>query len=477
MSRPAAIVRLLRPQFAALLALSALACTAASARAVDLTTYGYDNSRTSATDGHVGISPTSAPNLHTAWITTIHGAIDGEPLIVSGVRIARRKVRTLVLVGTGSGRVAAILASSGRVLWERHVGVAYYNPSCQASPDGEFGVTGTMVADPAAGRVYAVDALGRAWAFNLANGRTVRGWPVHAFPSGADFDWGALALSRGWLYVPVASLCDRGYYYGGIRAVDLAHPHRVIHWLTTAGTGSYAGGVWGWGGESIDAATGNVFTATGNAIGPGPENAGNAERVVKLSSTLRLLASNYPLAPPFPISDRDFGTSPTLIDARGCQQKAFAMNKDGVAYLYDSHHIGRGPVQAFQVSTSGHGLIPLYGMAAYDPASRKLVFTTPTAGGGYRPGLQGLYLDHRCSLVSSWQSSFDAPDAGSSPLIAEGVVYIGSGRNGVVRAYRLSDGAQLWSHGGLATVFATPAAADGLLVVGDWNGSVWAFRP
>ncbi len=460
-----------------LLGLLTLAVVASSARAINVTTYGYDNARLGATDAHVGISPTSAPRLHTAWIAHLSGAIDGEPLVVTGVRIGRHKVRTLVLVGTGHGEVAAILARNGRTLWVRHVASHGINPSCQASPDGQFGVTGTMVADPAAGRVYAVDVDGKAWAFNLANGRTVKRWPVQAFPNGADFNWGGLALSRGWLYVPVASLCDRGYYFGGIRAVDLAHPRYILRWLTTGHTQAFAGGIWGWGGEAIDATSGEIYAATGNSIGTANENTGSAENVVALNPDLKFLARNYPLVPPFLIGDRDFGSAPVLIRAAGCQMKLFATDKVGEAFLYDAHHLGRGPVQAIQVATTAPGSIPLYGMAAYDPASRTLVFTTPTSGGGYSPGIQAFHLNRRCSFVFRWHANFDPPDAGSSPLIAEGVVYIGSGRNGVVRAYRLTDGQQLWSHGGLATVFSTPSVADGEVFVGDWNGRVWAFRP
>jgi outer membrane protein assembly factor BamB len=450
----------------------------ASARALDLTTYGYGNARLGSTSGRVGISPGSEPRLRTAWVKSLSGAIDGQPLVVDGVRVGKRR-RNLVLVGTEHGRVAAVLERSGRILWQKRLGSHTISPSCQASPDGVFGVTGTMVADKAAGRVYAVDVNGRAWALALSTGRVLRGWPVRVHPPGADFDWGALSLSRGWLYVPIASLCDKGSYFGGIRAVNVAKPQQIRRWLTTGGTHTYGGGVWGWGGLSIEDGDGDVFAASGNALPLSHETAGEAERVVRLSATLKIEQSNYPLRPPFRITDRDFGTVPVLIKAAGCGEKAVAIDKDGDLYVYNANSISAGPRQTIRVALSTSATIPLYGMPAYDPATRRLVLVSPTTppGSVLRAGVQTFVLTPHCRLASSWQQRFDTPDAGGPPTIAGGVVYIGSGRNGVLRAFRLSDGQPLTPHRSGSAIFAAPSVSDGMLFFGDWAGRLWAFRP
>lgn len=451
--------------------------TAGNAGAVDLTTYGFGNARLGAAPGHVALSPSNVGGLHTAWVRYLGGAIDGQPLVVNGVG---RHHRNLVLVGTGHGKVAAINVGSGRVLWSRRLGHHSISPSCQASPDGYFGVTETMVIDKKALRLYAVDANGKAWALNLLTGKTVHGWPVRAFPS-SDFDWGGLALNDGRLYVPVASLCDRGYYFGGVRAIDVAHPHHIARWVTIDHAKHvFGGGVWGWGGESIDAATNNVYIATGNALPLSREDAGNSDRVVELGPLLKFIARNNPLRPPYPISDRDYGTAPTLINARGCRPKLVAMDKVGWLWVYNRYDIKAGPKQAIHIANTTGNQIPLYGMVAYDPGSRMMVLTTPTAppGAAWSPGLIAFHLDRGCRFDFAWQASyFDPPWAGSSPMIAGGVVYIGSGRNGVVRAYRLSDGSQLWSAGTGSTIFATPSIDNKTLFVGDWRGRLWAYRP
>jgi outer membrane protein assembly factor BamB len=464
--------------FSALLALAAILVLAGSAQA-DLTTFGYSNARLGATDSPVGIGTAGLARLHRAWRTKVGGAVDGQPLVVSNVGV-RGHERNLVLVGTGHGRVLALDAGSGRVLWHHQVAVKRL-PGCQTSPDGRYGVTATMVVDRRAGEVFAADVSGRAWAFHLATGKMVRGWPVRVNPSmSGDFTWGALAISRGRLYVPIGSVCDSGYYHGGIVSVQLGHPKRMHVWHTVTRKDNFAGGLWGWGGEAIDGATGQVYASSGNSLGPNGESVPDSESVIRLTAGLRVLQVNDPLKPPFAIGDRDFGSAPVLVHAPGCPEQTVAINKVGNLYLYDAPRISSGPVQTVAVAHSTQSSIPLYGMPAYDPATRTLILVSPTAApsDGLRAGLQAFHLGSNCRLSVVWQQSeFDYPDAGSAPTIADGVIYVGSGRNGRLLVYRLSDGRRLWA-GSVSrrADLAAPAVADGRVFVGDWSGYLTAFH-
>jgi outer membrane protein assembly factor BamB len=464
---------------AALLALAAVLVNAASAQA-DLTTYGYSNSRLGATDAPVGLGAAGASRLHRVWRTRLAGAVNGQPLVVDHVRVRGRR-RDLVLVATEHAGVFALDARSGRILWRRRVGLKRITPDCESSPDGRFGVSATMVVDRRSGELFAADARGRVWAFQLASGRDVHGWPVAVHPpDDGDFIWGALAISRGRLYVPIASLCDGGQYHGGIASLALAHPHRIHVWHSVSTKGDYAGGIWGWGGESIDPSTGQLYAATGNSLGPGGEAVPDSERVIRLTAGLRVLQVNYPLEPPFGIGDRDFGTAPVLLHARGCPAQAVAINKVGNLYLYDSGRISAGPVQTLAVAHPIGNGIPLYGMPAYDPARRTLVLISPSAppNSRLRAGVQAFHLGSDCRLSILWQQpEFDWPYAGSAPTIADGVIYVGSGRNGRLLVYRLRDGRRLWA-GSVSrrAVMAAPAVADGKVFVGDWAGYLTALR-
>jgi plastocyanin len=77
--------------------------------------------------------------------------------------------------------------------------------------------------------------------------------------------------------------------------------------------------------------------------------------------------------------------------------------------------------------------------------------------------------------VQSWQRPFDAPDAGGPPTIAGGSIFISSGRSGVVRVFRLSDGHELWGHGRGSTIFDAPAVADKAVLFGDWKAACGRF--
>jgi len=465
---------------AGFLTASAAFATLAGSAAGDLRTFGYSNDRLGTMIDGRAISPAGVPRLRTIWRTNLGaGAINTQPLVADGVTIGHRR-HDLVFIGTEHGQIAAIDEATGKVQWRRTVGSRVISPGCQASPDGVFGVSATFALDRRAGRLYAVDADGRAWALELANGRTVKGWPVRVHPVGAEFVWGALTLSRGWLYVPIASLCDSGHYDGGITSVRLDRPRQIRRWHTTAGTAAYAGGIWGWGGVSVDARSGDVYAATGNSLGTATEDDGFGEHVVRLSASLRVKQSNDPLHGPYQITDRDFGTTPVLFHAAGCPAELVAINKSGELFLYDSDDLAAGPRQRLVVAADNPGDVPLYGMPAFDPASRTLVLLSPSTPplSDLRAGVQAFRLTPSCDLALRWQHRFDSINAGSAPAIAGGIVYIASGHTGWLRAFRLRDGGEPWArHLSSEPIFGAPSVVDGTLLAAGWSGDVWAFRP
>jgi hypothetical protein len=280
--------------------------------------------------------------------------------------------------------------------------------------------------------------------------------------------------------VPVASLCDAGHYNGGVTAVSVSHPERVHRWLTTGGTGAYGGGIWGWAGLSVDPHNGDLYAASGNSIGTADEATGAAEAVVALGPRLALLQENHPLHPPYAIADRDFGTTPVLVERAGCPAELVAINKDGEMLVYNRSDIAAGPIQRLQVAGSSPASIPLYGVPAFDPATETLVLVSPTSppASVLHAGVQAFRLTGACAFAPLWQAAFGYPDAGSDATIAGGVVYIASGRNGWLRTYALSDGRRLWSHHlSHAAIFAAPSVDRGRLFVAGWSGYLWAIRP
>lgn len=252
----------------------------------------------------------------------------------------------------------------------------------------------------------------------------------------------------------------------------------ILSWEAVPGADTYGGGVWGWGGVSIDARTGDVFAATGNSEGADGEDLAESEAVVRLSAALVVKQYDQPLQPPFQIGDRDFGTTPVLLDASGCPPQLVAINKDGELLLYDRAHISLGPRQRIWVADSTSSVVPLIGMPAFDPLTRTLVLVSPSTPStpGLRAGVQAFTLTPGCRLAARWSRPFDPPAAGSAPTIAGGVIYLGSGRDGYLRAFRLGDGRRIWSWGpSHQAIFAAPTVDQGTLYAAGWSGDVWAF--
>ena len=160
--------------------------------------------------------------------------------------------------------------------------------------------------DRAAGRIYAVTDNGSLVTVSLANG-------ADAAPPLALIDrpttnrvWGGLNLSAGKLYITTASDGGdtppwRGQVYE--LATGPSTPTLVTTWTVVpsfpAPTGG--GGIWGYGGVSIDTATGHVYAATAADSNELYTLYGN--RIVGLDAGLNVLGSYLPSEPgTFPCS-------------------------------------------------------------------------------------------------------------------------------------------------------------------------------
>jgi eukaryotic-like serine/threonine-protein kinase len=63
---------------------------------------------------------------------------------------------------------------------------------------------------------------------------------------------------------------------------------------------------------------------------------------------------------------------------------------------------------------------------------------------------------------------------GSSPAVANGVVYVGSGDYNVY-ALNARTGAKLWTYATGSYVWSSPAVVNGMVYVGSGDGKVYAF--
>jgi len=91
----------------------------------------------------------------------------------------------------------------------------------------------------------------------------------------------------------------------------------------------------------------------------------------------------------------------------------------------------------------------------------------------WNPCEKALKVQNVGSMVSKWSSTFGGGP--SSPVVANGVVYVGS-LNDNVYALRASTGALLWSYTTGNEVWSSPAIANGVVYIGSTDGNVYALK-
>ena len=62
----------------------------------------------------------------------------------------------------------------------------------------------------------------------------------------------------------------------------------------------------------------------------------------------------------------------------------------------------------------------------------------------------------------------DRRQRGSSPAVANGVVYVGSGMDGNVYALNATTGVKLWNYTTGSEVYSSPAVVNGVVYVGSY---------
>ena len=454
------------PLSTALFAL-AIAVLPSAAAAQDWTTYGGDATHTNFNPREHRLGPKQARKLHLTWRAGLNGVINTQPTYARSVRVGNRR-RDLVYAATEHGDVYAIDARSGRIVWRRRLASRYVK--CFANtPDSRFGVSAAPVIDRTQGRMYVVAADNALHALLLSSGKDAPGWPLPLGLSPTSYHvWGSPTLVGSRLYVPVASYCDTGSYRGGVMLVNVRKRRAIRRWYAV-GAGLNGGAVWQWGGAPVDPADGNVYVTTGNAIG-GPEDADYAEHVVRLTPDLTVLEAHDP--PVGARVDSDFASAPMLFKPSGCPRLLAAIHKSGKLFVYRRHAIDTGPVQ--RVDLGSPGFLEASGTFAWSLADQKLYVTANN------PKFHGLlsFRISRCRLAEAWRLGVHRemwwP---SSPTVANGVVYFGTGRDREVVAASAKTGRLLWRSGKLigGSVYAAPTVVDGHLFAAAWSRRLYRF--
>jgi hypothetical protein len=439
--------------------------TAPSVPFNDYTTFGYDNQRDVANPNSTTITPASVGGLHLVWQTALDNGQDyatqTQPILAT--EIAGHS--GVLFVGGSAGNVYAYDALTGSLMWTRNLGTMKY--SCGSS-SAALGVGGTVAYDPATRTLYVVgnsnattDAYGANTLYHLdgATGNilgSVSYSGAAVGPSELNLGHTSVTLANGTAYVGTGSTCDIASWRGRVVAVSV--PAMTVEntfftlWdpQNARGQGAQSwggGGVWGWGGVSIDP-SGNVLTAVGNADNGGVgengsivapftvapyEYSGYAEHVLELSSNLStVIANNRPIASSFyaGTGDIDQQGTPIVFTPMGCPTMVAGQGKSGELTLYDEASIGTGPVAQYSMAPAGPNGSFL-GEPSYSPVTG-LVYSdvdVSTAPSLFAPGL--IAINPGCGSPSvAWQAAFGS--SSSTPrsvpaASAGGVLFAGAG--------------------------------------------------
>jgi outer membrane protein assembly factor BamB len=403
-----------------------------------------------------GVDP-SEPSLNPikmAWSNNLDGArVYGQPVVADG----------RVFVATENDDVYALDAHDGHVLWQHSVGTPLENVSEYVCGDiSPVGITSTPAIDLARSTLYVVAETTSHGAppvsfelvgFNLYSGQiTVRADAAPALPAGESLLYlqqrSALAIANGRVYVSYGGHDgDCGLYHGWVVGVSESGAGPNVDFNATPSTDG--GAIWGGGGGPSVDSVGDVYVVTGN---PDDHNdAPFADDVVKLGANLNVLSYFHDSAAA-PGADLDLGTGDALLLPDG---DVFAVGKTDVGYLLrqsDLHEVAAIPNVCGGDPDGG---------PAYDAATNGVY--VPCRGTG---NIQQVTLNN---FKAGWQSG----GVDSAPILVDGELWADNYNTGLLKELNPANGAtiQQIQLPALPT-FASPSAADGLLLVGTRSGVV-----
>ena len=265
-----------RVALAATVALVAAACSSGkSGPASDWATWGFGVERQGFNPHESTIGVGNVGSLKQTWSVELGANIDTAAMVAAGVRVGGKSL-DLAYVGTEHGAFYAIDVADGRIVWKKQ----FRDSDPRLLRGARQHLRHHRRRGHRQARAARVRGDGRRQGARARPGDGIRGTRLaghgHRRPDPRVRPERADALEGSALRRHREPLRHRS-----LRRPDLRHRHgdrgQDAHLLDHRRGAPLGGSVWGWGGVSVDPKTGDVFAATGNALGL-PENAGTATR-------------------------------------------------------------------------------------------------------------------------------------------------------------------------------------------------------
>lgn len=437
--------------------------------------FDYDAQRSGVGPSSTGITASNLGTLRTR-VVRLSGVADSSAVELHGV-VVRGRTRDVIFITTTYGRTLAIAPATGQTLWQ-------YTPGDIGSYRGGPQITtATPVIDPDRLYLYAASPDGVIHKLAVATGREVPSghWPARVtYNPAREKIAGALNITGDSVVVVTAGYFgDPPPYQGHLVLINRANGQTTRVWnalcsnrrnlidptnschadLTFGGSA-----IWARSGAVIEPHTGRILVATGNGPFNGLTNWGDS--VLELSPDAARLLHNW--TPPderqLNASDLDLGSSaPALLLGAGHRLLVQA-GKDGVLHLLDLGRLngtagGPGPRlggELSDTSSPGGGQV-LSAPAVWSHGGREYVFVGDDSG----TAAYVLRLGARPHLTTVWQTG----RAGTSPVLAGGLLYLYDDRGGSLDVYNPTSGRLLRSLPAAPGHWSSPIVVGGRIIL------------
>jgi outer membrane protein assembly factor BamB len=398
----------------------------------DWTQFDWNVGRSGTSTAPTEITASNVGSLERQQVQ-LPGTVDAAAIYLSDVPI-NGIARDAFFVTTTYGKTLAIDANTGAILWT-------YTPSGYSSWAGSAQITtATPVADPDRQHVYTASPDGHVQKLSVADGSAAWSTAVTLSPASEKIASSLNYFAGHILAVTGGFVGDAPPYQGHIVILDAASG-RVLHvWnslcsnqhsLVPATQCAQSGSaIWGRAGAVVDSATGDIYIATGNGLWDGNTNWGDA--MLRLDSSATQILGNYTPTNTASLArqDLDLGsTSPVLLGGGYVVQGG----KDGsIRVISTAATGGSTPHEGgeAQIVSTPSGT-DLFSAPALIPSGLGAMLVAADNNGTAAWSVSGGRLN------AAWQNG----NAGTSPIVAGGLLYVYDPTGGGLRVYQPASGA------------------------------------